>query len=227
MNKKVSLLIVLSFLLILVLGTAYTYSKYNTAVSGSATADIAKWNITVNDCNIVNPDKSNTNCFMETANPEDGTVTVNRNFNFGSDDFTYSNNDNTDAVDYKIAPGSKGTFKITIKPNDTQVSIKYKLNVKMKKVNTSISIYRSDPNETNKVPMETDGYEGILQYTDAGFTYKDKNGVVKSADKIEFIIYVEWINDEANNDIDTELGTSSTSPTLEIPVNIFFEQYLG
>ena len=227
MNKKVSLLIILSFLLILVLGAAYTYSKYSTAVSGAATADVAKWNITVNECNIVNPDKSNTDCFMETVNTEDNTVTVNRNFNFGSDDFSYTNNNNSDVVDYKIAPGSSGTFKITIEPNDTQVSIKYKLKVSLKKANSSISIYRSDPNKENKILMETDGYEGILQYNESGFTYVDEDGKTQSAEKIEFLISVDWINDESNNDIDTEIGTSSTSPVLEIPVSILFEQYLG
>lgn len=227
MNKKVSLLIILSFLLILVLGAAYTYSKYSTAVSGAATADVAKWNITVNECNIVNPDKNNADCFMETVNTEDNTVTVNRNFNFGSDDFSYTNNNNADVVDYKIAPGSSGTFKITIEPNDTQVSIKYKLKVNLKKANSSISIYRSDPNKENKILMEADGYEGILQYNDSGFTYIDENGNSQSAEKIEFLISVDWVNDEANNEIDTEIGTASTSPVLEIPVSILFEQYLG
>ena len=225
MNKKVRLLLILSFLLILVLGAAYSFSKYSTAISGTASADISKWNITVNDCNIVNPDKSNTSCFAETVNTEDNTVTVNKNFNIS--EFTYSNNNNADVVDSKIAPGSSGTFKITIKPNDTQVSIKYKLNVALGKANSSISLFRSDPNSTNKVPMETDGFEDILQYSDQGFTYVDANGVTRSASEIVFIIYVDWINDEKNNDIDTEIGTSSTAPVLDIPVSINFEQYLG
>ena len=227
MNKKVSLLIILSFLLIIVIGGAYSYSKYNTEVSGSANAKVSKWNITVNNCNIVNPDKTNTDCFMETVDADNNIVTINKNFNFGTGDFTYTNNNNNDVVDYKIAPGSSGTFKITIKPNDTQVSIKYKINVSLKKANSSILLYRSDPNETNKVLMENDGYEGVLQYNDTGFTFLDNNGVIKNGDIVEFIIYVDWINDEDNNDIDTEIGTSGTSPILEIPVEIVFEQYLG
>ena len=38
---------------------------------------------------------------------------------------------------------------------------------------------------------------------------------------------IEWANDEKNNSIDTEIGTSSTSPVLDIPVSILFEQFLG
>lgn len=224
MNKKISLLLILSFLFIIVMGGAYTYSKYNSSAVGTATADISKWNISVNNCNIVNPDKNNASCFKETVN-EDGSVTVNKNFNVT--DFTYSNNNNADVVDSKIAPGSSGTFKVTIKPNDTQVSIKYKLNVALAKANDSITLYRSDPNKTNKVIMEKDGYEGILQYTEQGFTFVDSNGVTRNADIVEFIIYVEWVNDERNNEIDTEIGTTGMAPILEIPVNILFEQYLG
>lgn len=225
MNKKIKVLLILSFLFILTLGAAYTYSKYSTAVSGTASADIAKWNITVNDCDIVNPDKNNTSCFSETINTEDNTITLNKNFSIT--EFTYTNNNNDDVIDTKLAPGSSGTFKLSIKPNDTQVSLKYKLNVSLSKFNSSIKLYRSDPNKNNKVSMEADGYEGILLYSEQGFTFIDDSGVAQDAEQIDFIIYVDWLNDEANNQIDTEIGTSSTSPTFDIPVNILFEQYLG
>lgn len=225
MNKKINVLIILSFLFILVFGAAYSYSKYSTEVSGSASADVANWNITVNGCDIVNPDKTNTSCFNETVNTEDNTVTINKNFKIT--DFTYTNNSNPDVVGNKIAPGSSGTFKIKIKPNDTQVSIKYKLDVSLGKENDSIVLYRSDPNDTNKVLMEEEGYEGLLQYTDNGFTYVNSSGNVELIDSIEFIIYVEWLNDENNNSIDTEIGTSGTAPKLDIPVSIQFDQYLG
>lgn len=225
MNKKIGVLIILSFLFILVFGAAYSYSKYNTNVSGAATADVANWNITVNDCDIVNPDKDDATCFKETVNAEDNTVVVNKNF--GITDFTYTNNSNPDVVDHKIAPGSSGTFKIKIKPNDTQVSIRYTLDVSVAKDNDSIVLYRSDPNGTNKVPMEEYGYQGLLQYTENGFVYADSKGNIRPTESIEFIIYVEWANDEKNNSIDTEIGTSSTSPVLDIPVSILFEQFLG
>ena len=114
-----------------------------------------------------------------------------------------------------------------IEPGETQVSIKYTLDVSLLYDNSSIALYRSDPNSNNKIPMEEDGFVDYMYYTDGGFTYKDSNGVVKSAERLEFIIYVEWVNDENNNEADTIIGTSGTAPVLEIPVNILFEQYLG
>ncbi len=224
MNKKVSVLIVLSFLLILVLGAAYSYSKYSASVSGSASADVAKWNITVNGCNIVNPDKQNSACFEEVVDEENNIVTVTRNF--GINEFTYDNKGSKDVVDNKIAPGSSGTFKIRIKPNDTQVSIKYKLNVALAKENDSITVYRSAPNgNTRETVMELDGYEGYIYYNPDGFSYMNGNTETKT-DEIVFTIFVDWAA-EVNNVVDTEFGTSSTSPVLEIPVEIVFEQYLG
>ena len=63
--------------------------------------------------------------------------------------------------------------------------------------------------------METDGFEDILQYSEQGFTYVDANGVTRSASEVVFIIYVDWINDENNNDIDTEIGTSNLPQSPE------------
>ena len=40
----------MSFLLLIVLAGAYSYSKYTTDVTGSAEIKIAKWNISVNGC---------------------------------------------------------------------------------------------------------------------------------------------------------------------------------
>ena len=48
--KKGHVIILLSFLLLLVLAGAYSYSKYTTDVTGNAEIKIAKWNISVNGC---------------------------------------------------------------------------------------------------------------------------------------------------------------------------------
>lgn len=226
MNKKVNVLIILSFLLILVLGGAYTYSKYSTAASGDATVDVANWNMLVNGCNIVNPDENtNAECFEQVSN-EDGTVTITKNFDIS--DFSYSNaNNKNDVVDNKIAPGSEGEFEISIDPNDTEVSIEYTMYITLVKENSSISIDRSEPNSTTMVDMEENGYHGILKYTDSGFVHIDDNGNEITADSFDFLVHVLWENNEANNEIDTEIGTSSEAPVLEISVDIVFEQYLG
>ena len=53
MNRKMIVIVALSFLLVLLLGMSYAYSKYKSDVTGTATLDIANWHITVNDCDIV------------------------------------------------------------------------------------------------------------------------------------------------------------------------------
>ena len=39
--------------------------------------------------------------------------------------------------------------------------------------------------------------------------------------------YVDWLNDEDQNENDTKIGTKSADPKLEIPIEITFEQYNG
>ncbi len=216
MKKKVNILIILSFLFILMLGGAYSYSKYVSDVTGVASADVANWNITVNNCNIVNPDKNNATCFDETIDDVNNTVTLNKNFNI--EDFSYSNNNNPNVVDNKIAPGSSGVFELVIKPNDTEVSLKYTLKVSLKDENDSIRIFRSSPNSNDKVEMEVDGYQNLILYDENNVNYEEK-----------ILIYIDWINDESgvNDEKDTLIGTSGSVPKLEIPVEIVFEQYMG
>lgn len=226
MNKKVNVLILLSFLFILILGAAYSYSKYNTEASGVASAEVAKWKITVNDCDIVNPpDKNNTDCFVGELDDTGNIISTTKNFEAG--EISYTNNGNNNVINTKIAPGSSGTFGVTIKPNDTEVSVKYTLDVSILKENSSIKIYRSDPNKNNKIEMEEDGYTNYMYYSKDGFYYYDENGNEVDASEIKFIIYIDWVNDEVNNEADTEIGTSAVSPILDVPVNILFEQYLG
>lgn len=227
MKKPLKTIIPLLFALVLIIGFSVTYSKYISSLTGSVDLNVAKWNITVNGCNIVNPNDQNNNpkCFSTIVNDANETV-ITKNFNI--EDFTYSSNGNLDVVPNKIAPGSSGTFKIAIEPNDTEVSIKYKLKIGLKKPNSSIKLFRSDPNDfTKKIPMEENGYEGLINYSQDGFYFINKNNEKVNASKIEFIIYVEWINDEKNNDKDTELGTSSNVPLLELPTTIEFNQYTG
>ena len=53
MNKKTTLVVVLSFLFLLVFGAAYTYSVFESSASGAMEAEIADFIIKVNSDNIV------------------------------------------------------------------------------------------------------------------------------------------------------------------------------
>ena len=217
MKRKIMVLAILSFLLVLILGISYAYSKYKSDVKGVATLDIANWNITVNDCDIVNPDEDDDTCFTpEVLDDENNVVKVAKNFKIT--DFTYDNNSNQNVVDNKIAPGSSGTFKINIKPNDTEVSIKYNLTATLEIPNDMIKLYIKGPNDSSRIPLSDDGYEGIIRYNANNTNYVE-----------QLIVYVDWLNDStgAHDEVDTTIGTTASRPVLGMPIEIVFEQYNG
>ncbi len=213
MNRKVKILVILAFLFLIVLIGSYSYSKYRSSVTGQASANVAKWNITVNGCNVVNPDTSNAECFESKINADD-TVTILRNFKIT--EFTYGNEELNNVTRDKIAPGSTGNFKIRIKPNDTEVSIKYTINSHIADSDYSLKYYVKGPNDSTRIEMPASGYVGYINYQDGHQNYEEV-----------ITFYVDWINDEDENERDTIVGTKSTDPKLDIPVEITFEQYNG
>ena len=213
MNRKVKILIVLAFLFLVVLIGSYSYSKYRSDVTGAVSADVAKWNITVNGCNIVDPDTTNSACFASKVN-EDDTVTILRNFNIS--EFTYSNSDLNNVERDKIAPGSSGEFVLRIKPNDTEVSIKYTINSRIVDSDFALKYYVKGPGDNTRIEMPQSGYVGYINYDASNTNYEEV-----------ITFYVDWLNDESANEKDTQIGTKSIDPKLEIPVEITFEQYNG
>jgi len=211
MNKKVKLLIILAFLFIVVIGGSYSYSMYKSSIAGNASADVAKWNITVNGCNIVNPDETNTDCFASVVDGD--TVTVTRNFKV--DEFVYEANGNKNVIPTKIAPGSSGSFKVRIRPNDTEVSFKYTFRARLADTSNSIKLYVTTPTNSTKTLLSDAGYEGTINYAANHTNYEEV-----------FTIYVEWVNDNTgqNDERDTEIGTQGSDPRLSIPIEIVFEQ---
>ena len=214
MNRKVNTIIILAFLFTLVLVGSYSYSKYRSDITGAASAEVAKWNITVNGCNIVEPDPSNTTCFESTTDPSNGTVTILKNFSVT--EFSYNSNNNPNVVDNKIAPGSSGQFVLRIKPNDTEVSFKYTITSSIIDSDSSLKYYVKGPNDSTRIEMPATGYVGYVYYNANHLNYEE---VVT--------FYVDWENDEDNNESDTVIGTKSADPKLDIPVMITFEQYNG
>ena len=214
MNRKVKTLIILAFLFLIVLLGSYSYSKYRSDVTGEASTNVAKWNITVNGCNIVTPDPNNTACFESKEN-DDGSITIVRNFNIT--EFTYSS-DLANVKRDKIAPGSSGEFILRIRPQDTQVSIKYTIRSYIKDDDFALEYYIKGPNDSSRILVPENGYVGYIYYNPA-------NATNNYEDVITF--YVDWLNNEAANEKDTIIGTKSDDPKLDIPIEITFEQYNG
>ncbi len=95
-NKK---LLVVALLLLLVVASYGTYAIYKSSATGTTTADVAAWAVTVNNTDIV-----------------------------ASDTLTGANivwNNNANVKPGKIAPGSTGTLTITIDASASEVGVDY------------------------------------------------------------------------------------------------------
>lgn len=191
MNKKILILGLLSFLVLFIFGIASTFGLFHSNVDGDVNTDVAKWNILINDTNI-----------------SDGVTDK-----FVINDLAYS--DTTNKKPGTIAPGTSGTFSLTLDATDTQVSVIYTIEVDDSKFgNEMLKIAKVEKVAGSGDFQEvTDGvYQGIIPYN------------AKSKVTIDFTI--TWINDEANNEIDSEIGTRE-NPDLEIPVVVTATQYVS
>ena len=191
MNKKILILGLLSVLVLFIFGIASTFGLFHSNVDGDVNTDVAKWNILINDTNI-----------------SDGVTDK-----FVINDLAYS--DTTNKKPGTIAPGTSGTFSLTLDATDTQVSVIYTIEVDDSKFgNEMLKIAKVEKVAGSGDFQEvTDGvYQGIIPYN------------AKSKVTIDFTI--TWINDEANNEIDSEIGTRE-NPDLEIPVVVTATQYVS
>lgn len=191
MNKKIIVLGSLLFLVLFIFGVANTFGLFHSEIEGNFNSNVAKWNILINDTNISNgvTDK------------------------FVINDLVYNDTDNK--LPGTIAPGTSGTFSLTIDASDTEVSVIYTLEVDESRFqNDMIKVSRVDKvegiGEFNKISEGV--YQGIIPYN------------AKTKIKIDFTI--TWENDENNNEIDTEIGTRE-NPDLEIPVVVTATQYVS
>ena len=180
-----------TFLVLFIYGIASTFGLFHSNVDGDVNTDVAKWNILINDTNI-----------------SDGVTDK-----FVINDLAYS--DTTNKKPGTIAPGTSGTFSLTLDATDTQVSVIYTIEVDESKFgNEMLKIAKVEKVAGSGDFQEvTDGvYQGIIPYN------------AKSKVTIDFTI--TWINDEANNEIDSEIGTRE-NPDLEIPVVVTATQYVS
>ena len=156
----------------------------------------------------VNTDVAKWNILINDTNISDGVTDK-----FVINDLAYS--DTTNKKPGTIAPGTSGTISLTLDATDTQVSVIYTIEVDDSKFgNEMLKIAKVEKVAGSGDFQEvTDGvYQGIIPYN------------AKSKVTIDFTI--TWINDEANNEIDSEIGTRE-NPDLEIPVVVTATQYVS
>ena len=112
------------------------------------------------------------------------------------DQIIVENNENV--KEGKIAPGVRGSFQIEINPNNTQVSVRYDVKLESTEMeNSKIEISDIEEGLVNNELIKTgeNTYTGIIPL------YQIRQGV-----KNEIKVYVNWTNDEQNNEVDTRDG---------------------
>ena len=172
-----------------------TYAVFHSEITGKVTQTIGKWKIKINNTDVL-----------------EGTLEE-----FTMNQFVVEQNDNTKPN--KMAPGTTGTFEVTIDPTNTQVSVRYDISIDLEEVTNSkvklVSVEKE--NNTNNQIIKTDQntFTGIIPLEEIN------KGNIETI-KIKFY----WENDEENNEVDSEIGTILNSK-IQIPIKIDLSQYLG
>lgn len=159
-----------------------------------------------NNVMIVNPQIGKWNIFINDTSAVEETFEVN----------SITVADNTKVKDGKIAPGTSGYFDILIDPTDTDVSIRYDISFDFSQILDSFAIES----------IEEIGGLDLIQTGE--FTYSN---IITLEDILDDVtntirVYIEWINDETNNEDDSIIGMDKES-YISIPISITVSQYLG
>lgn len=204
--KKNKMMRIASVLLIAVLMTTCaisgTFAKYVTEASGSDTATVAKWSFKVNN--------------GEIASAEPNTIAFDL---FTTINDTGNTADETDVSDDKIAPGTAGSFALTVQ-NTAEVTAKY-------------TITLSESND-NAVPLQysLDGQTWVDSIQELTMTALTNQTLAIGSEAVTHTVYWRWVFEGTTNGAhagqtdayDTALGIMGTAPTVTITASIHVEQ---
>ena len=192
--KKIFIIVLCLLTMFTVYKIVKTYSLFESNISSTKNIDVSAWNITVNNQDIVSG--------------------VSHDFNITSDYIFIPRNVNV--VSGKIAPGSRGAFSISIEPEDTQVSIRYDIEIDESQIESiPFTIYDVSSRDVEIIKTGEYTYTGVILLRDIEENYSQT---------ISFSFL--WTNREECNDNDTAVGTIYNN-SINIPVSISFKQYLG
>lgn len=140
MKKCILIIMCIISIAITILNVCDTYSNYQEQAIGSFQSGVGKWNIKLNNNDIIN-----------------GST-----YEFEIDTITILGNNNV--VDGKIAPGLSGYFDIIIDPSNTDVSVRYDLKIPIEQLENSkikiANVYELSGNEL--IQTSEDTYTGII-----------------------------------------------------------------
>jgi len=175
-RRKKRLSSFLMFYLIIVLFTfvSFTFSRYTATTDSQATIQIAKFNIFVNNKDIMQEQKFNL------ALSSAGNV--------------YNN---------KLAPDSEGYFEISINPDGTHVSLEYEIAFDLTEINSEIINSNNEKRNITLTGYSIDGGNTILDISQNNTIYGEINlregstGFV-AEDTVVLKVYWEWEQDIIN-----------------------------
>ena len=205
--KKLLRILVLIMLIITLFQIANMYALYKDQLQGEYTNLLGVWAIKVNDVDISSGEENLT-------------------FNMTEDHLTYVDSDRVKSQ--KIAPGAQAYFDIVIDPTNTDVSILYKLKIKLEEIETAkfklvnVENYFQKSGETEQIVNddvytnnETNEHQAVIPLTrinDQCLNYVR--------------LYFEWEDVEENNQTDSELGQTENAK-IAVPLEINLKQYTG
>lgn len=200
--KKVLKILTLIMVIITIIKISDTYSKYyTTANTNNLSKDIGEWIIKVNEMDIYSEDGDAVEFTLE---------------NFGN--FTNPNTDPT-----KISPGNKGYTDIVIDPTGTDVAVRYDIELDpyltnlFNQGNLKVTFEIQTPIENMQfVKINENKYSGVISLAD-----------IQANEKITIRCYIDWENNENQNEIVTQAVMDKIRHEFLVPFNIKFTQYLG
>ena len=186
---KLVIIVVIVIGCFLYLNKKVTYSSYESNLDSKIVPNIANWDIYIND-NLI-------------TTSEQKTISIK--------DIVWKNNH---AADNKVAPGSKGKLDITIDPKQTDVAIKYEIEIIDKKVDSNkiLTVTNIDLNDNQITKTEDNIYNGIISIDD-----------IKNEKETTISLDIEWINDDTVNDLDKNISSLDDY----IVINFNASQYRG
>ena len=173
---------------------------FKVSYHGTTSTDIAKWHIFVNQTDIV------------------GTTTQEFTMNI------LSTTENPRTAKDKFAPGSIGSFLIAIEPRDTQVSIRYDISIGSLPITNKtikLSAVKNADTDTELTRTGENIYTGLILLGDR----MDTSNVIDENYMANIEITYEWVNDETNNTVDTNMGLF-TWLTVTAPISVTVSQYM-
>jgi len=201
--KSWLLIVLILFTIIAVIGG--TYARYTNTATGTATIDVAKWQVKIDDTAM------NSIASGELSVP-----------------LTYATN--AYVSDDKLAPGRSATFTLVIDPTESEVAIDYTISLgaitglvsgTTSEVALTSATYTIEPDEGDDPEVQN----ATITSGASTITCSETLADVEAGKTITIVGTITWTNNEAKNADDTANGW--TDPDLTAAVTITAQQHLA